>query len=60
MRFELFLMMLQTPLGAVMIVGFLTVMFVSVTFIFFDPYGYKRLNEEMAELKRKKLMKLKQ
>lgn len=37
--FELLFVLLKTPLGAVLLVGFLTVCYVTISFVFFDPYG---------------------
>lgn len=54
LKIDLFLYMLQTPLGAVMIVGFLCVMFVTISFVFFDPYGQKKLMKEYSKIRSEK------
>ncbi|CAD8186038.1 unnamed protein product [Paramecium octaurelia] len=52
--FQLLFILLKTPLGAVLLVGFLTVCFVTISFVFFDPYGQKKLKQQYQELKKSK------
>ncbi|CAD8087221.1 unnamed protein product [Paramecium primaurelia] len=50
--FELLFILLKTPLGAVLLVGFLTVSFVTISFVFFDPYGQNKIKQQYQELKK--------
>ncbi|CAD8088962.1 unnamed protein product [Paramecium sonneborni] len=49
--FQLLFILLKTPLGAVLLVGFLTVCFVTISFVFFDPYGQNKIKQQYQELK---------
>ncbi|CAD8079020.1 unnamed protein product [Paramecium primaurelia] len=55
--FQLLFILLKTPLGAVLLVGFLTVCFVTISFVFFDPYGQNKLKQQYQEIKKQKNIK---
>ncbi|CAK85615.1 unnamed protein product (macronuclear) [Paramecium tetraurelia] len=56
--FQLLFILIKTPLGAVLLVGFLTVSFVTISFVFFDPYGQNKIKQQYQEIK--KLREIKQ
>ncbi|CAD8183130.1 unnamed protein product [Paramecium octaurelia] len=56
--FQLLFILIKTPLGAVLLVGFLTVSFVTISFVFFDPYGQNKIKQQYQEIR--KLREIKQ